>query len=397
MINNSISFTSRDMFFSKNTVKKQEKAEKEVTNKQAEIQEEEIEDEYSYENMVKRMKQEDRRFARNVVGGALLAASLISAPFALAAIEDSGDEFYMPSSSQYVIQNDYDKAVVETAEILAQGGKDPSTLEFKEFQNLIDYSALNCMPTYSERETAKLMATIVYNPVNMHSANANEEILKQVKSIQGSIDRLAEEYKKNPPKSSQQVYAEYAMKYVTDREILDRVDFSQLQYYQHDITVLRHLINSSREKISRTDPKVEEKKQKAVEDAQRLVNSIVHKYQMKASVHGNYNADDVLSKGELASLLNMQNLEGLPEEFKMRIIAKALENYKPMDVRYATNERQVEITNRKVDEEKEKAQAELDKWAAKAQREFYILTHPNEIIRTPIEVAAPIAYYNNNN
>ncbi|MCR5265471.1 MAG: hypothetical protein K6E29_02625 [Cyanobacteria bacterium RUI128] len=388
-MNNSINFTSRDMFLRKAPVKKQEKPAEEITKEQTDIQAEEIEDEYSYENMVKRMKQEDRRAARNLIGGALLAASLISAPFALDAIENSGDEFYMPTTSHCVVHDDYDKAVMEAAGVLAQGGKDPSTLEYREFKQLIDYSPLDCMPNFSAREGAKIMATIVYNPVNMNSANAKEEVLKQVKSIQSSINKLAEDYKKNPPKSSQQIYAEYAMKYVTDREILDNVDFSELQYYQNDITVLRHSINMSREKIRRDDPDADKKKQKAIENAQRLVNSIVAKYQMKASVHGNYNADDVLSKGELASLLNMENIEDLPVEYKACVITKALENYKPLDVRYATNQQQVDITNRKVDEERDKAQALLDQWAIKAKREIFLMTHPNELIRRPIEVATP--------
>ena len=382
MINNSINFTSRDIFYKKSQNKKQI----EENQKQAEVKVEE-DDEYSYENIVKCMEAEDRKVRRNVLSGALLAASLIASPFVLAEIEDNSMDLYQSVQHTYTVpETDDDKFIVDAANILAQGGRNPSVLEYDEFKNLIDYSPLNCMPNYSTREGSKINATIAYKPVNMNSPHAKEELLKQVKSIQRTIDRLAEDYKKNPPKSYMQQRYEYARDYITDREILDGVDFSELQYYQHDITFVRHAINASREKIRRNDINAEEKKQKAIESGQRLVNSIVQKYKMKASVSGNYDANDVLTKGELASLLNMKSIEGLPAELQQRIIAKALEGYKPMDVRYATNQRQVEITNRKVDEEKQKAQEELDKWGNKAQKEFYSLLHPNEIRVAPREV-----------
>ncbi len=383
MINNSINFTSRDIFYKKSQDKKQV----EETSKKSEVKVEEDEDEYSYENIVKRMEAEDRKVKRNFISGALLAASLIASPFAIGAIEDNNNDFYQGVSHSYSLpETENDKFIVEAANILSKGGKDSTVLEYDEFKNLIDYSPLDCMPYFSAREGSKINATIAYKPVNMNSPHAKEELLKQVKSIQRTIDQLAENYKKNPPKSYMQQRYEYARDYITDREILDGVDFSELQYYQHDITFVKHAINASREKIRRNDINAEEKKQKAIESGQRLVNSIVQKYQMKASVSGNYDANDVLSKGELASLLNMKSIEGLPAELQQRIIAKALEGYKPMDVRYATNERQVEITNRKVDEEKQKAQEELDKWGNKAQKEFYSLLHPNEIRVAPREV-----------
>lgn len=381
MINNSINFTSRDIYLKKSPVKKQteEKTKVEEQPKASEDDTDEMGYNEYYDNLFKQMEADDRRAKRNLVAGALIGASMLASPIVLANIEDDFDPQFNSVHHEFVITSEQDKFICDAADILAKGGKDPNKLEFKEFQQLIDYTPLNCMPSYSSRETAKLMATIAFNPVDMNSARSKEEVLKQVKSIQQSINKMAENYIKNPPKSSAERYYEYVVNNVTDREILDNVDFSELQLYQHDITLLKHLLGSSREKIRRNDPKAEEKKQKAIENAQRTVNNIVHKYKMKASVSGNYNADDVLSKGELASLLNMKPLEGLPPEIQYGIVAKALESYKPMDVRYATDKKQVDMTNKRVEEKRQLAQNELDKWAAKAQKDFYHLLHPNEI------------------
>lgn len=84
----------------------------------------------------------------------------------------------------------------------------------------------------------------------------------------------------------------------------------------------------SLDKIKRDDEDAFKKKEKAIEDAQRFVDGIVNKYKMRAKVSGNYNGDDVLSKSELATLLNTQSLMGLPDNIAFRIIAKALEDYK---------------------------------------------------------------------
>lgn len=390
MINNSINFTSRDIFFRKS----QNKKTAEEAPKQAENSSEETDDEYSYENLVKKIEAEDRQVKRNILSGALLAATLIATPFAIDSMENYNDEFQNAHNSYTIQETEEEKPLITAANILALGGKDPYVLEYDEFKNLIDYSPLDCMEHFSTREGTKINATIQYKPVDMSSPHAKEDLLRQVRNIQSTINKLAEEYKKNPPKSFMQQQYEYARDYITDREILDEVDFSDLEYYQHDLTFVRHAINSTREKIRRNDIQAEEKKQKAIKNAQSFVNSIVHKYEMKASVTGNYNADDVLSKKELASLLNTQSLEGLPDELKYRIIVKALENYKPMDVRYATDERSVERTNRKVDEERQKAQQELDKWGNKAQRDFYPLLHPNEIKVAPREMNPSLVSYN---
>ena len=374
--NSSINFTSRDAFFKpakkEPAVKEEPKAE-EIQNADEE------EEDNSFEATQKRAEAADRAVMRNTLMGALMGLSMLSAPFALSAF-DEPDYMSYGSSVPYVQPpTDEEKATVEFAKIIAKAGKDSTVLERREFEGLLDYSQLEGLPK-SIRESMKINARIGFTPVDMKKPNAEQELLKQLRASQRSINTQAENYKKNPPKSSRQLYYEYAMKYVTDREILDQVDFSELSIYQHDMTVLRHLIASSRDKIERNDMKAEEKKAKQIEDAQKLVNNIVQKYKMKAKVQGNYDGNDVLTKGELASTLDMSVLKGLPDEWQMRIIAKAVEQYKPMDVRYATDQRQVDRTNEKVDVEKEKAQKELDKWAVKAQREYFRMTHPNLLL-----------------
>ena len=386
MINNSISFTSRDCFLIK--PKKEQAEAKETEEKTEETPQEETEDIYTYDYYENIAKQEDRRALRQLITGALIGASLLSAPIALDKLDNEDDYLFNCSPrTEYVIDNPQDQLIYDCANVLAKGGKDSTRLETKEFEQLIDYSKLNCIPHRATRETARIMTSAAYKPVDMNSPTAKKDLFSQIKSAQQAIDKIAEDYQKNPPKSYWEREIEYAQTYITDNEILDEVDFSELSLYQKDMTVLRSRIRMSNERIKRTDIDAEQKKQKQIEHAQRLVDSIVAKYKMKASVSGNYNADDEVSLGEFISLLNMQNLKDLPDEVRIGIIRKAVEQYKPVCARYATDKRQVDMANEKVEEARKKAQDILDRWAMKAQDELFPILHPNEIRVRPREMA----------
>ena len=381
MINNySVSLPKSPQFQSKNNKQLKDDKVEQVTNPQYE--EDAADEEYTFESTANALKKEDAQFRNSIIKNTIMALGLTAAIGGYALSDESND--YIPPTSHCVVLTDADKALLAKADSLSKEGKDSTVLEAKEFHKLLDMSKMDDIPRLTQANM-RCLSTASYTPVNMNDIKANERILKQVQTAQHYLDKLAESYRNNPPKSSMQNYYEYAMENITDREIMEHVDFSELELYQRDITVLKHLINCSRERIKRNDPHAEEKKQKAIADAQRQVDNIVHKYQMRAKVSGNYNGDETLTKGELASLLNLKSLEEFPPELQMRIIAKALENYKPRSIAQNIDNRQLEITNRLVDEDRERAQRELDLWAFKAQKEFYQLLHPNTIQRGPLE------------
>ena len=118
------------------------------------------------------------------------------------------------------------------------------------------------------------------------------------------------------------------IKYITDDELLDRVNFTELSKYQHDLTVLKALIAGSRERIPRNSIDAQEEFDKQVENAQKLVNDITTKYKQRAKVAGNTDGDNSLSLKELLQMLNLSSLDGLSSEEQMNILRGALSNYK---------------------------------------------------------------------
>lgn len=371
--NNSLNFTS-------NKLSKLNDSEKEINKQNNSIKDnpqyDYLKEDHSFEGTAKAMRAEDIQVRKDFLTGALLALSIISAPFVYTAATENSDDIDLNHHSLVITKEDKD--ILAKADSLAKGGKRNDYLERQEFEKLLDYSALEGM-SKSLRETIKINARSMFLPIDMNSPNAKEEILKQVKNAQHSINTVSEDLKKNPIKSYRQMYMEYAMNNITDKEILDNVDFSELEQYQYDMTMVRGLISMSRDEIRRNDADVAQKRQRAIDDAQAFVDGIVKKYKTRATVTGNYNGDEVLSKGELATLLNLECLNDLPEPVQYGIVAKVLQSYEPRDLRYATDKQQVKIENQKVEEDRKKSQELLDQWAAKAHKEFYHLTHPNEL------------------
>ncbi len=352
--------------------------EKEISSvdKNNQVDENEIEEEYTFESTAKAI--EDNT-GRNLVLGSLMALGLMSAPIVYTGIEEASDDYPIGASTTYVEENEENKAILEKADSLSKEGRYSNVLEFDEFYRMLDYSALDGLPR-TTRENIKICSRVSFLPINMHKSDAKRKIIEEYKKAQWSINHLAEEAKNHPMKSYYEEAFEYAMNNVTDREILEQVDFSELAYYQKDISFVKGLINFSREKIRRDDAQAAEKEQKAVESAQKLVDKIVDGYKTRANVSGNYDGDYVLSKGELASLLNFKSIEGLPSELQFKIIAKALANYKPEDLTHVKNKDNVTKENERVEAKRKQAQEILDNWGYKAQKEFFRVLHPNEIM-----------------
>ena len=386
-INNNIHFTS-------NQISKKGKDNKTDIPEGFKVYDESNPDEYfdylkednSFTATQKRADKEDKIAKRNILLGALVALGTISAPIVgTSYMEHRNNELNgVPMSGIYDSMTKEDSTIIENANELAQGGKRSDVLESQEFMKLLDYSKIQGF-TKSTRKAIECMSKSMFLPVDMNAPDAPEQILKMVKDAQSSIDHLVEVEKKYPNKSYSQMCAEYAINNITDEEILDGVDMSELAYYQKDLTMVKAMINMTRDDIKRDDLDAVKKYDKEVKDAQSFVDNIVQRYKTRARVSGNYNGDEVLSKGELSTLLDYKVLKGLPDEIKLGIISKALKSYKPISLRYATDDEQVKLSEKKVQESRDKAQAIMNQWAHKAQKQFWHISHPNEIRTGGIE------------
>lgn len=328
----------------------------------------------SFEGTAERSNQESRAVTRNFLIGSLLAMSAMATPFAIDSLLD--DEFEFSANPTEIVDNK-DKHIIDMAHIYAKNGKDSTILEPQEFDMLIDYSKLNEIPKLT-RENIKMLSKAGVLPIDTKSFGADEKILAMVKDVQYYVNSAAERWKENPPKSSMQNYYEYCMKYITDEEILENVDFSELLRYQSDITLVKHGINATRERIKRDDIDAYKKKQKAIENAQKVVDTIVARYNTRAKVSGNSDGNTTLTEVELLSLLNLENIEDLPYELKIGIVKKALEGYTPRNLTHVVDDRGVEFENRMIDNDVKKSQKILDEWTAKARKEFGYAISPEQ-------------------
>lgn len=390
MINNSMINLNSPAFCSKS--KKAEKTEKKDTEEKTQTSEvilkgEQDYDTFSFEDFEKMQRKEERKAKCGLLGGLLVALGLVTAPIAAEMTESEYDHYAYPVRTVTITKEDQN--ILNKADSLAKFGRDSSVLESKEFQELLDYSKIQHLPQITQRGI-KSLSHGTYIPINMNSPKAKETVLKNVKDAQHSIDHLAKCYAEGRMKSPIQSPIEYACDHITSDEILNEVDFSELKFYQKDISFTKGLIRFSTESIRRDDPKAAEKEEKAIKNAQRLVDSIVQKYKIRAQVSGNYDGDEILTKGELAGLLNMQNLEGLPYELRIRIIQKAVEDYEPISLSMVKDQRDVKRANEKVDADSTKAQKKLDEWALRAQDEFFHILHPNQIKVVSPEVRGQI-------
>lgn len=369
MMNNSINFTSK--FFSKYQKIKNDNAEEVKQHPQIE------EEDNSFEGTAKRVKQEDMKLCKDLVAGSLLAMSLISSPFVYSAITDNESDFRSGVSAHITVTDD-DEELLDRANMLSKFGKDSTVLEAHEFKQLLDYSSLEGIPRLA-RENIRVNATAGFLPINMKSYKSNEEIIKQVKNAQFMIDYVAKKYKENPPKSYIEKQYDYVVNNVTDKEILDKVDFSELEVYQNDLTGVKNSIRMNTPHIKRDDIDADKKEKKAIQDAQKFVDTIVQRYKARSKVSGNYDGNTELSKMELMSLLNFDSVKDLPDVLKIRIINKALEDYQPRSLNHVKEYSQAKAENELVERDKQKVQDKLDEWAVKAHKEFAHLLHPDEI------------------
>ncbi len=193
---------------------------------------------------------------------------------------------------------------------------------------------------------------------------------KQIKSIQLMVDKISAKYKDKTITEDDKIRMEMKIKYITDEELLDRVNFTELSKYQHDLTVLKALIAGSRERIPRNDVDAQEEFDNQVENAQKLVDDITTKYKKRAKVAGNTDGDTSLSLKELLYMLNLNSLNGLSEEEQMNILRGELSNYKPQYFS-ADNDEDIARSNEQITKVVQDVQTKIDS-QADAHKRFNI-------------------------
>ena len=221
--------------------------------------------------------------------------------------------------------------------------------------------------TPSQKESIDILVASKLNGIDPE----NKELLnKQIKSIQLMVDKLSAKYKDKTITEDDKIRMEMKIKYITDDELLDRVNFTELSKYQHDLTVLKALIAGSRERIPRNSSDAQEEFDKQVENAQKLVNDITTKYKKRAKVAGNIDGDTSFSLKELLYTLNLSSLNGLSEEEQINILRGALSNYKTQYFS-ANDDEEIKRSNEQITKVIQEAQDKIDS-QADAHKRFNI-------------------------
>ena len=209
-----------------------------------------------------------------------------------------------------------------------------------------------------ETETEK---TASFYPIFINTAKQN--IISDITSE----NKLA----KPKEKSYREKMEETINKYITGEELVRCLDFSKIEQYQKDITVLQGMLRINMPKIERNDSHRSEKFAKEVESAQKLIDRIADDYRMKGNVEGNENFDNILSMDEMLGILNTESLHDLPDNIKYKIISGAIKGYKPLYFRI-NDDKDVLKANKKILETVQPIQNELDRRALEEQKKHFI-------------------------
>ena len=293
----------------------------------------------------------------NALIGSLMGLSVLSIP-TLEIIDGSGSNHYNNSTS-YVEPKE---EIICNPEKLAQGcGDDDSLVELKEIMNLIDFSGMAQLPEGTKKAILTVASAHV-QPVYANDPDAKEKIIKQTQEIQQMVDKLIYKEVVNPDPTVEERLAEYRRNNITADDLFEFIDFSELQKYQKDISVLKAGLRNTIGYIPRKDFDSNERAEQAVENAQKFVDELTAKYKRYSKIAGNSDYDHILSKEELIGLLDQRSADGIDKKTKARILANATAGYKTIMFR-DINDAQIKETNEKVCEEIQKAQDKFDNQA----------------------------------
>ena len=295
---------------------------------------------------------------KNALVGSLMGLATIGLP--TLTIIDAADRksFYNYNRHAEPIE----EVITCNPEKLAQGcGDDDSLVELDEIMNLIDFSGMAQLPEGTKKAILTVASAHV-QPVYANDPDAKEKIIKQTQEIQQMVDKLIYKEVVNPDPTVEERLAEYRRNNITADDLFEFIDFSELQKYQKDISVLKAGLRNTIGYIPRKDFDSNERAEQAVENAQKFVDELTAKYKRYSKIAGNSDYDHILSKEELIGLLDQRSADGIDKKTKARILANATAGYKTIMFR-DINDAQIKETNEKVCEEIQKAQDKFDNQA----------------------------------
>lgn len=277
------------------------------------------------------------------------------------------------TSLPFVTGSDDSPRVNEDNKILETGLQNNKSIgdyeNTQKLMGLINFDSMNGL-SETQKKSIEMLTIARLNEINALNPESKSMMKSQVNAVQRMVDKMSSNYKDKYLSPEDQIRMEMAMKFVTDDEILDNIDFSELSKYQNDLTVLKALIAGSRERIRREDPESEGKVIQQVKDGQTLVNIITTKYKQRAKVAGNTDGDNSLSLKELLQMLNLSSLDGLSSEEQMNILRGALSNYKTQY--FSTdNDDEIKRSNEELTKVVQDAQDKIDS-QADAHKRFNI-------------------------
>lgn len=289
---------------------------------------------------------------------------------------------YINDSTELDTELDKELERIPDPQMLAKvNGADSTLVEPNELDILLDYSPLEGLPL---KTVTQIRETIYSNfkNVDANSSNAKQEINNQIKNAQSFINGVAIDsyfsirqfYTKNELK--------HLYKHISGSEILNRIDFTELQKYQEDLSMTKFLIRNSLSNIERNDPKCEEKMQEQVEHSQKFVNRIVDGYKLRGKVIGNIDYNENLTKKEFMNLLDLSPLYGMKKNLAYKIIIEAVGDYKPYTLYDNSTENDVNKLNEKILSKLSEAQQYINDKAAELNTNIikYDPEHKNTII-----------------
>lgn len=305
---------------------------------------------------------------KNAIIGSLMALSALT----LGGLEvmDNDKYDFSGKSPAVSVQEDPYKDIICNPEAIAKGGDDDNIVELQEFMNMLDYASLEGLPE-STKKAVKTVVSARINPVFIGKGDDKKKIIEQIQKSQEMLDRYAEEWKFNPPKSPDAILAEYEREFITSSDILYRLDFSELRKYtDSDDLVLASIIGSV-PKIRRDDEDAYEKVEQEVEKAQKYIDKKTKEYKAYSKVIGNDDNSASLSTIEFSKLL-LPSFDGLTPEQQKTAIRKSLAVYKPIRFMNITSEDEIKEVNKKIGEAIQKSQNVLDAEANKFRYQNFV-------------------------
>lgn len=300
---------------------------------------------------------------RDAVLGSLMAMATIAMPTAVLLENDKVPVADSSYRIELVAPPEEFEGTYCNPTALAIGGENDTIVEPAEIMQLLDYSRLETLPK-EEQEDIISTAKALINPVNANDDDADKNVIGQVRHLQGVINQAIE---KSPNRPSMQYgeagQEEYERKFITGKELVDCLDYSELSKYQKDTSLLKALLWCNMAEIKRDDAKALEKFDAERQRAQKVIDDISNKYRLNSYVVANGDCNNVITVNEIRGLLDTSVIGHLPRYEQKRVLKEALGSFKTILFNDLKDENDIGEVNKRILDEVQKVQDKLDRRA----------------------------------